>query len=29
MNAGDKAQAIFSDLDVDGDGQVDEDEFIR
>ena len=29
MNAGDKASAIFGDLDIDGDGQVDEDEFIR
>ena len=29
MNAGEKASAIFGDLDIDGDGQVDEDEFIR
>ena len=29
MNAGDKASAIFGDLDIDGNGEVDEEEFIR
>ena len=29
MNAGEKAALIFGDLDVDGDGTVDEDEFIK
>ena len=29
MNAGEKAALIFGDLDVDGDGTVDEEEFIK
>ena len=29
VNAGDKASAIFGDLDIDGNGEVDEEEFIR
>ena len=29
LNAGEKAAMIFSDLDIDGNGTVDEDEFIR
>ena len=29
LNAGDKASAIFGDLDMDGNGEVDEEEFIR
>ena len=29
LNAGEKAAMIFGDLDIDGNGTVDEDEFIR
>ena len=29
LNAGEKAAMIFSDLDIDGNGTVDEEEFIR
>lgn len=29
VNAGEKAAMIFGDLDIDGNGNVDEDEFIK